>query len=241
MRGRFALLGAVLVASCVLAACGSSGSTKVAASTTPSTASSAAASPSAVMSAVSPAPPATGSGTFVAGGYTNPEIADAKAITGLVYTPEPDHNHVQGSIAYNTSPPVGGNHSQYWADCSGTVYPDAIASENAVHSLEHGAVWITYNPSLPADQVAILGKIVAGQDRMMMSPYPNLKTNISLQTWDYQLFLDSASDPRITAFIQALRFNPKTTPESQATCSQPTFIAHPSTSGHPLWVPATAA
>ncbi len=220
MHARFALLCVGLAASCALAGCSSGGTAKTAASTTSS---------------------AAGSGSFVAGGYTNPEIAEAKAITGLVYTPEPDHNHIQGVIQYNTSPPVGGNHSQYWADCSGTVYPNAIASENAVHSLEHGAVWITYKPGLAADQVATLSKLVAGNDRMLMSPYPDLKANVSLQSWDYQLFVDSASDPRIAAFIQALRFNPRTTPESLATCSQPTFIAHPSTFGSPLWVPATQA
>ena len=90
----------------------------------------------------------------------------------------------------------------------------------------------------PSDQVAILAKLVDGVDRMLMSPYPGLPTAVSLQAWDYQLQVDSASDPRIAAFIQALRFNPDTTPEVQATCSQPTFVAHPSTFGHPLWVPA---
>ena len=106
--------------------------------------------------------------------------------------------------------------------------------------LEHGAVWITYKPGLAADQVATLAKLVTGVDRMAMSPYPDLKTNISLQAWDYQLFVDSASDPRIQEFILALKFNPKTTPEPTATCSQPTFIANPSTFGHPLWVPVDA-
>jgi hypothetical protein len=185
----------------------------------------------------------TGSSTSSANvpGYTNPEVAAAKAITGVIYQPEPDHNHVEGNITYDTTPPIGGNHSQYWADCSGTVYPNAIANENAVHALEHGAVWITYKPGLAADQVATLSKLVAGQDRMLMSPFPDLKTSISLQAWDYQLFVDSASDPRIAQFIQAVRFNPATTPEISATCSQPTFITNPSTFGHPLWAPSQAS
>jgi hypothetical protein len=177
-------------------------------------------------------------------GYTNPELADAKAINGVIYKPEANHNHVEGNINYDSSPPVGGNHSQYWADCNGTVYPNAIANENAVHMLEHGAVWITYKPGLAADQVATLAKIVTDSKntggRMAMSPYPDLKTNISLQSWDYQLFVDSADDPRIQQFILALRFNPKTTPETGATCSQPSFIANPSTFGHPLWTPVDA-
>ena len=104
-----------------------------------------------------------------------------------------------------------------------------IANENAVHMLEHGAVWITYNAkTLPASQLAELEKYVTGIDRMALSPYPNLKTPISLQSWGYQLFVQKrVNDPRIAKFIAALKYNPKTTPEYGATCSQPTFIKHP--------------
>lgn len=172
--------------------------------------------------------------------YTQPEIAAAKKIDGVIYKAEPDHTHVETPVKYDTSPPIGGNHSPYWADCSGTVYSAAIANENAVHMLEHGAIWITYRPGLPAAQVAILSQIVSGVDRMALSPYQGLKTNISLQAWDYQLFVDNASDPRIQQFIAALRNNPATTPEQGATCSQPTFKAHPSTFGHPLFAPAAS-
>jgi hypothetical protein len=169
--------------------------------------------------------------------YTQPEIAAAKAIKGVTYKAESKHNHVATAVKYNTSPPIGGDHSPIWADCAGTVYPKAIANENAVHMLEHGAVWITYKPGLPAAQVAALSKLVSGIDRMAMSPYPGLKTNISLQAWNYQLFVNSASDPRIRHFIDALRFNPKTTPEQAAgvTCSDPQFKAKPSTFGHPIF------
>ncbi len=165
--------------------------------------------------------------------HAQPELGDAKSISGLVYKVEPNSQHVSGVIKYDTSPPTGGNHAPVWADCTGTVYPNAIANENAVHSLEHGAVWITYKPGLAKAEVDKLSKLVSGQDRMLMSPYPGLKTNISLQSWGYQLFVDSASDPRIGQFIDALRFNPKTTPEPSATCSNPTFKTSPSTPGHP--------
>jgi hypothetical protein len=169
--------------------------------------------------------------------YLN-ELTCAAQIQGVTFKAEPNRQHVQGNLTYDASPPVGGNHSQYWADCTGTVYPVAIANENAVHMLEHGAVWITYQPSLPATEVATLTKLVSGQDRMAMSPYPTLDSPISLQSWGYQLKVTSATDPRIQTFIDDLRYNPKTTPEYGATCSQPTFITHPSTFGHPLWTPA---
>ncbi len=179
----------------------------------------------------------SGSGADASNPYTQPEVAAAKAITGMQYRPEPDHTHVFTTVKYNTTPPTGGDHSQIWADCSGTVYTQAIANENATHMLEHGAVWITYRPGLPAAQVAALAKLVNGVDRMAMSPYPGLKTAISLQAWNYQLFVDSASDPRIEQFIAALRDNPKTTPEqaSGVTCSDPAFKAKPSTFGHPIF------
>ncbi len=164
--------------------------------------------------------------------YRQPELPDAKAISGVVYKVEPDHTHVSAPVKYDTTPPTGGNHSQIWADCTGTVYPNPIANENAVHMLEHGAVWITYKPGLPQAQIDTLSKLVSGKDRTAMSPYPGLKTNISLQAWGYQLFVNDASDPRINQFIQALRFNPKTTPEPSATCSDPTFKTNPSTFGH---------
>ena len=170
--------------------------------------------------------------------YLN-ELQCAKDISGVVFKPEADRTHIaSGTVNYDTSPPIGGNHSPYWGDCSGTVYPQAIANENAVHMLEHGAVWITYNPSLSSADVTTLAKLVNGQDRMAMSPYPGLDSPISIQSWGYQLKVSSPTDPRIQKFIDALRYNPKTTPEYGATCSDPSFKAHPSTFGHPLFQPA---
>lgn len=167
--------------------------------------------------------------------YVRNEIAAAKAITGVVFKKEPDHTHVTSAVKYNMSPPIGGNHSQVWADCSGTVYANQIANENAVHPLEHGAVWITYRPGLDAASIATLAKLVTGQNYTLMSPYAGLKTPISLQAWNYQLFVNSATDPRIAAFIKALRNNPGTTPEYPGNCSDPTFKANPSTLGKPIW------
>lgn len=165
--------------------------------------------------------------------YLN-ELKCAADIQGVTFKAEANRDHKTGVLQYDTAPPIGGNHSPYWADCSGTVYPQAIANENAVHMLEHGAVWITYKPGLAQSEVTTLSALVNGKDRMAMSPYPGLTSPISLQAWGYQLKVDSAGDPRIQKFIEALRYNPKTTPEYGATCSQPSFKSHPSTFGKPL-------
>jgi Protein of unknown function (DUF3105) len=166
--------------------------------------------------------------------YVQPELAAAKKITGVEYHKEPNHTHVTGTVKYDRSPPIGGNHNPIWADCTGTVYKTQIANENAVHMLEHGAVWITYNPkTATAADIKTLSALVDGVDRMALSPYAGLKTPISLQAWDYQLFVKTASDPRVEKFIDALRYNPNTTPEA-ASCSDPSFVASKSTPGHPF-------
>ncbi len=154
-------------------------------------------------------------------------------IAGIQHYTNLSRNHETTSVTYAQSPPVGGNHSPVWADCSGTVYPNQIANENAVHDLEHGAVWITYKPGLDAADVDALSKKVAGVDYMVMSPYAGLKSNISLQAWGYQLFVDKATDPRIDQFITALKVNQSNTPEPGASCSNPAFKSNPSTPGHP--------
>lgn len=127
------------------------------------------------------------------------------------------------SVAKNL-PPIGGPHDQTWAACNGVVYNSAVRNENMVHPLEHGAIWIAYNPdTIDSGDLDILTGLVNGQPYMMLSPYPNLPSKISLQAWEHRLEVDSASDERVMQFITALRQNTSVYPEIGATCSQPTF------------------
>ncbi len=158
---------------------------------------------------------------------TKAKLSDPASIQGLVTRSYPAAQHTTGPVPYDASPPFGGMHDPTWADCTGTVYPLPIRNENAVHSLEHGAVWITYNPQIPNDQLKTLFDLVNGVPYMMMSPFPNLDPPISLQAWGNQLFVNSATDPRVTQFVRALKQNPKTTPELGASCDNPTFKATP--------------
>jgi hypothetical protein len=121
-------------------------------------------------------------------------------IDGVLKVDYPAGIHIQPTqrVAYDQSPPFGGPHDAIWATCTGTVYANAIRTENAVHSLEHGAVWVAYNPdTLSAEQVETLQDKVDGQSYTLMSPYPGLDSPISLQSWGHQLKLDSADDERI--------------------------------------------
>jgi uncharacterized protein DUF3105 len=127
-------------------------------------------------------------------------------------------NHKAGPLSYPGSPPVGGVHNPHWQNCMGDVYTAQIPKEQAVHSLEHGAIWVTYNPDkLSADQVNQLAGKVRDVEFTLMSPYPGLDQPISLQAWGYQLKLTDPSDGRIDDFISALRKN--ASQEPTAGCS----------------------
>jgi hypothetical protein len=147
----------------------------------------------------------------------------AKDISGIVnYRAQKNaqidaRDHKDGPLTYVTNPPVGGAHNPTWQNCMGDVYAEPIANEHAVHSLEHGAVWVTYKQGLGPDQVDKLKAKVQGKDYMLMSPITNLDKNISLQAWGYQLKVDNADDKRIDAFIKALRLNASMEPT--AACS----------------------
>ncbi len=125
--------------------------------------------------------------------------------------------HQSGTISYPMTPPAGGPHDYYWQNCTGDVYDAPIADEKAVHSLEHGAVWITYRPGLDAASVQRLADRVSGVDHMLLSPHPRQTAPISLQAWGYQLAVDRADDPRIDAFIRKYRITAG--PEKGATCA----------------------
>ncbi|MGW0949837.1 DUF3105 domain-containing protein [Streptomyces sp. NPDC002623] len=127
-------------------------------------------------------------------------------------------NHVQGQVDYPMNPPVGGDHSQAWMACDGTVYTKAIANENAVHSLEHGAVWVTYNSKVAEADVKALGDKVAKTPYTLMSPVEDQSGTITLSAWGRQLTVDKASDPRVGQFLTKYVQGPQT-PEPGASCT----------------------
>jgi Protein of unknown function (DUF3105) len=111
---------------------------------------------------------------------------------------------------------VGGNHAPIWQNCG--FYGATILSENAVHSLEHGAVWITYQPELPADQVAALRQLAKRQSHLLVSQFVDLPTPVVVSAWGRQLRLDSVDDPRLEQFVRAFRSGAQA-PEPGRPCS----------------------
>ncbi|SCX51236.1 Protein of unknown function [Klenkia marina] len=146
----------------------------------------------------------------------------------VVETPYTGGQHTAGPVDYAQTPPVGGPHDPQWADCTGSVYAAPIRPENAVHSLEHGAVWITYDPDrVDADDLAALVGLVEGQQATMLSPYPGQPTPVSLQAWAVQLALDELDTDAVEDFLTEYRLAPDGAPEPGASCEMPDFLDRP--------------
>ncbi|MGW6409678.1 DUF3105 domain-containing protein [Streptomyces vinaceus] len=127
-------------------------------------------------------------------------------------------NHVETPVKYPMNPPVGGDHNPRWMNCNGDVYKNAIPEVNAVHSLEHGAVWVTYNEKAAKGDVDALAGKVAKTPYTLMSPDKEQPGAIMLSAWGKQLTVDKADDPRVAQFFTKYVQGPQT-PEPGAACT----------------------
>ncbi|RZB16269.1 DUF3105 domain-containing protein [Streptomyces sp. F001] len=148
--------------------------------------------------------------------------ATGKFVTGAdgVRTWEGDlaRNHVTKAVSYPVEPPVGGDHHQVWMNCNGDVYTEEIPNVNAVHSLEHGAVWVTYTSKAAEDDVEALAAKVKKTPYTLMSPDEKQQDPIMLTAWGHQRTVTGADDPNVDKFL-AKYVQGEQTPEPGAACT----------------------
>lgn len=123
-----------------------------------------------------------------------------------------DHAEIQNGEL----PPVGGIHDSQFQNCG--IYRSPIESEKALHSLEHGAIWITYDPVLlTAADIDYLQEKIRDQDYFLLSPYPGQASPVVLTAWGAQLEISSVHDERMDHFFARYLLGPRT-PERGASC-----------------------
>jgi hypothetical protein len=131
------------------------------------------------------------------------------------------HPQDDNVILYEEIPPVGGPHNNIWQNCG--FYDEYIFNWHGVHALEHGAVWLTYDPNLSQeDKDALESKTEQGY--VLASPYPGLDAPVVGSVWGKQMKFDGVDDDRIDAFIEQYRRNPGNSPEPNAICWNGTSI-----------------
>lgn len=131
-----------------------------------------------------------------------------------------EQNHVTGAVDYKADydmdPPAGGNHAQVWLNCG--IYTEPVPNENAVHDLEHGAVWITYDPTkISGDSLAALQKETPST-YAVLSPYEDLPAPVVISAWGNQVQLTGPDDARLKTFISKF-WKATTAPEPGAPCT----------------------
>jgi hypothetical protein len=124
--------------------------------------------------------------------------------------------HVEGDIHADGEVPAGGSHSEVWQNCG--FYGDEIRSENAVHSLEHGAVWITYRSDLSTEDIDRLRGLIRRPDKVLISPIEGQGPPAVATAWANQLELDDVADPRLDQFVNEFEGS-SSAPEPGGRCS----------------------
>ena len=154
--------------------------------------------------------------------FTKPELRGVPDGTETQAVGEPVH--VEGQIHQDGEVPAGGPHNPIWQNCG--FYGEEINSENAVHSLEHGAVWIAYDPTIPAEYIGSLRGFVSRTEKVIVSPVPGQSSPIIATAWGRQLDLDDPGDPRLGQFVNEFT-GASTAPEPGGRCNsgvgQPEF------------------
>ena len=163
-------------------------------------------------------------GGFLGVVLTSDRRQEASEPAGVQSFDNLSRNHTYDPVTYEQSPPVGGDHNPIWQNAG--FYEEPVQNEKAVHTMEHGAVWITYEPDLPQDQKDELRQIVESQDCLLASPYPDLRTPVVASAWGKQLRLQGVDDPGLREFIRSYRKGPQT-PEPGASCTGATEMNPP--------------
>lgn len=124
--------------------------------------------------------------------------------------------HTTDPVTYAQIPPVGDPHDPVWLNCG--IYSKQQQNVNAVHSLEHGAIWITYDPDFidPSTVEALVA--LAPSTYTVISPYQGLGEAMAVSAWGAQLRFTDVNDPAVTQFIDQF-WRSAEGPEPSATCA----------------------
>ncbi len=143
-----------------------------------------------------PAPTSAASVAASPSADASPLVSGSDPITTVANLP---HEHFLGvHLNYSYTPPLGGDHSPTPLTCA--VYTTPVPNENAVHSLEHGAVWLTYQQGVDPAPLAQLAQL--DPSYVLVSPYPTQPAKVMATAWGIQLRAGSPTDPELEKFVK---------------------------------------
>jgi hypothetical protein len=173
---------------------------------------------------------------------THSSTVKPKPIEGVKEYPGLAHTHVPGKVDYPQTPPVGGPHNPVWLRCG--VYTEPLPNVHAVHSMEHGAVWITYRPSVTGGDLDTLHRLQALKPAyVLISPYDGLPSLVVASAWGLQLTADKVDDPRLAAFVKQYAGGPQGGEGPSVRCDNGATLDQVKRldAGQPVTAPTTSA
>ena len=119
-----------------------------------------------------------------------------------------DQAHVPAGpeVTYATTPPYGGPHWSVPLRCG--IYEEEQRFEPMVHTMEHGAIVLYYQPLvLDAEAVGAM-RLAASQllregARLILTPSTRIGTPVAITSWGRLLLMDEFEEDTLRDFIDA--------------------------------------
>jgi len=110
-----------------------------------------------------------------------------------------EHISEPGNFEYNSNPPTSGPH--YAQAPEWGFYPKPIDDESALHAVEHGGVWVSYN-NLNQDEIDILKEFTdTNAQSVIVTPRPENNTRISAVAWTKLVKFDDVDVDALQKFL----------------------------------------
>lgn len=111
-----------------------------------------------------------------------------------------------GAVKYGgPEPPTSGDHTTHipWQ-----AYDQEVPDENIVHNLEHGGIYISYRPDLPADQIAKIKGLFSkpfSNDKFspiktVVAPRAANGSPIIMSSWNRNMKLDTFDEAKMMEY-----------------------------------------
>lgn len=119
---------------------------------------------------------------------------------------------IEGATYFPYHPPPSDVLDGVWQNCG--IYNESLSIDHVLRAMAHGAVWVAYNPEMPADQIEALRLLVqdtlaqSDEPMVILSPETFLESPVVATAWRVQLPLDSVSDPRLAQFLEQYQVGP---------------------------------
>ena len=118
--------------------------------------------------------------------------------------PDQGRGHVPDGtkLDFNSNPPTSGRHYAKWITRG--IYDKSQIDGNLVHSLEHGAVILSYKSDLPKEDVEKIKSVFSSVSvgKKIMVSRDNLDVPVALTSWGRLLKLQTIDEAKIKEFME---------------------------------------